>query len=182
MSNLVDEANASNVTHSLTVISSHDGCVLAFSALVALKPQHKKLSCTFFLMSSEARFQPSSANCCCWTGLTAKQDAAMENWIKNSKNRIIMYCAHKCNQSRKMYAGGLWTRIWILGKKDTKNSITWWCFIAPARPISEMVIRKRPQPAIPPTIGKWTRTDIDRPYRPITIRMMPIICNDSDSY
>lgn len=118
---------------SLTVILSQDGWALVLSVSVALKPQHKKLSWTFFLMSFEAIFQPSSANCCCWSGLTAKHDAAIENWIKNNKNKMIMYCAHiKCHQSRKIWQSVdrvLQIEKWIWAKRIRRTvwlGGVWW--------------------------------------------------------
>lgn len=121
------------VVQFLTVIFSQDGWAFAFSVSVALKPQHKKLSWTFFLMSSEAMFQPSAANCCCWTGLTAKQDAAIENWIKNSKNKIIMYCAHKCEKSVKENVWSRntvrfkWRRFRVKGYEEQYDLVMFYC-------------------------------------------------------
>lgn len=43
-----------------------------------------------------------------------------------------------------------------LQKKDTKNSITWWCRTAPARPRRDVISRITPHARIPDTMGNVT--------------------------
>jgi hypothetical protein len=55
--------------------------------------------------------------------------------------------------------------------KDTKNSRTWWCLIAPIRPRIEMRIRNTPHARIPPIIGRFVTTAEALPYTATPIRM-----------
>lgn len=65
------------------------------------------------------------------------------------------------------------TQLHIENKKDTKNSITWWCLTAPTRPRIDININSIPHASIPPTIGKLVTIDAARPYTPTPIKRKP---------
>uniref|UniRef100_A0A1A9X3Z2 Uncharacterized protein n=1 Tax=Glossina brevipalpis TaxID=37001 RepID=A0A1A9X3Z2_9MUSC len=67
------------------LILCSEGCVRLgslFDVLVVLKPQHKNVSCTSLRIESGTRFHPSSANSCCCSEFTAKQELAIENCMR----------------------------------------------------------------------------------------------------
>lgn len=66
---------------------------------------------------------------------------------------------------------------WCMSReKDTKNSRTWWCFIAPMRPARATKNRKTPTPMMPPTTWKLDTNPNHFPHAAIPIINRLTIC------
>ena len=72
----------------------HDGCPIGsvIGNIWLSKPQQLNVSCVFSLIQVLADFHASWVIVlCCWV-VMARQAQATANWIRKSRNRMIMYC------------------------------------------------------------------------------------------
>lgn len=75
----------------LTQITSQDGGG-TFKSTLGSKPQQPNTSCTFVLVLLSTLCHPCSASWSCCSLFTPRQAHATENWMRNSKNKMTMYC------------------------------------------------------------------------------------------